>query len=238
MDTIEYWKRQWNFISDTKNVANNSDAIEQEQRRGIYYYDTKGKLVRREESEEYRNYIIMKPVDEKYSEVYYVTIPNKEAIKKIKSIRDEKSIYERGIAIATDGSCSDIAYGSKDKISKEQWGKVLDKFLRDGKTIAYLIHSHPLNVVGSRVEIKETVPEEEIYGPSDTDLGTKFYEDKVGAIIWWKNVFNKPEKGYSHNRLDYRARISFYRQFEKLNGSLLELNTSIDDFADDFAKKW
>ena len=54
MDTIEYWKRQWNSISDTRNVANNSDAIEQEQRRGIYYYDTKGKLVRHENSEEYR----------------------------------------------------------------------------------------------------------------------------------------------------------------------------------------
>ena len=60
MDTIEYWKRQWNSISDTRNVANNSDAIEQEQRRGIYYYDTKGKLVRHENSEEYRNSIMKK----------------------------------------------------------------------------------------------------------------------------------------------------------------------------------
>ena len=161
----------------------------------------------------------------------YVTIPNNESIETIKFIGSKKSEYEMGIAIATDGSCSDIAYGSKDKISKEQWGKVLDKLRSEGKTIAYLIHSHPMDLTGAKIEVRDG-------RPSDVDYNTVFYEDNVGAIIWWKNVFNKPEKGYSHNRLDYRARISFYRQFEKLNGSLLELNTSIDDFADDFAKKW
>ena len=225
MDTIEYWKRQWNSISDTRNVANNSDAIEQEQRRGIYYYNTKGKLVRREDSEEYRNYIIMKPDDEKYSEVYYVTIPNKEAIKMIKFIGKEKSEYEMGIAIATDGSCSDIAYGSKDKISSEQWGKVLDKLRSEGKTIAYLIHSHPMDLTGAEIKVMEG-------RPSDVDYNTVFYEDNVGAIIHW----NKVRSGSIRDKGTYSAFISFYRQGDDI---LLELKeVFIDEFAKNFAKKW
>ena len=225
MDTIEYWKRQWNFISDTKNVANNSKAIEEEQRRGIYYYDTKGKLVRREESEEYRNYIIMRLDGKEYGEVYYVTIPNNESIETIKFIGSKKSEYEMGIAIATDGSCSDIAYGSKDKISKEQWGKVLDKLRSEGKTIAYLIHSHPMDLTGAKIEVRDG-------RPSDVDYNTVFYEDNVGAIIYWKQV----RSGSTRDKHTYSAFISFYREGDDI---LLELKeVFIDDFAKNFAKKW
>ena len=155
----------------------------------------------------------------------YVTIPNNESIETIKFIGSKKSEYEMGIAIATDGSCSDIAYGSKDKISSEQWGKVLDKLRSEGKTIAYLIHSHPMDLTGAKIEVREG-------RPSDVDYNTVFYEDNVGAIIYWKQV----RSGSTRDKHTYSAFISFYREGDDI---LLELKeVFIDDFAKNFAKKW
>ena len=155
----------------------------------------------------------------------YVTIPNNESIETIKFIGSKKSEYEMGIAIATDGSCSDIAYGSKDKISKEQWGKVLDKLRSEGKTIAYLIHSHPMDLTGAKIEVRDG-------RPSDVDYNTVFYEDNVGAIIYWKQV----RSGSIRDKYTYSAFISFYREGDDI---LLELKeVFIDDFAKNFAKKW
>ena len=155
----------------------------------------------------------------------YVTIPNNESIETIKFIGSKKSEYEMGIAIATDGSCSDIAYGSKDKISKEQWGKVLDKLRSEGKTIAYLIHSHPMDLTGAKIEVRDG-------RPSDVDYNTVFYEDNVGAIIYWEQV----RSGSIRDKYTYSAFISFYREGDDI---LLELKeVFIDDFAKNFAKKW
>ena len=155
----------------------------------------------------------------------YVTIPNNESIETIKFIGSKKSEYEMGIAIATDGSCSDIAYGSKDKISKEQWGKVLDKLRSEGKTIAYLIHSHPMDLTGAKIEVRDG-------RPSDVDYNTVFYEDNVGAIIYWEQV----RSGSIRDKHTYSAFISFYREGDDI---LLELKeVFIDDFAKNFAKKW
>ena len=155
----------------------------------------------------------------------YVTIPNNESIETIKFIGSKKSEYEMGIAIATDGSCSDIAYGSKDKISSEQWGKVLDKLRSEGKTIAYLIHSHPMDLTGAKIEVRDG-------RPSDVDYNTVFYEDNVGAIIYWKQV----RSGSTRDKHTYSAFISFYREGDDI---LLELKeVFIDDFAKNFAKKW
>ena len=155
----------------------------------------------------------------------YVTIPNNESIETIKFIGSKKSEYEMGIAIATDGSCSDIAYGSKDKISSEQWGKVLDKLRSEGKTIAYLIHSHPMDLTGAKIEVREG-------RPSDVDYNTVFYEDNVGAIIYWEQV----RSGSIRDKHTYSAFISFYREGDDI---LLELKeVFIDDFAKNFAKKW
>ena len=155
----------------------------------------------------------------------YVTIPNNESIETIKFIGSKKSEYEMGIAIATDGSCSDIAYGSKDKISSEQWGKVLDKLRSEGKTIAYLIHSHPMDLTGAKIEVRDG-------RPSDVDYNTVFYEDNVGAIIYWEQV----RSGSIRDKYTYSAFISFYREGDDI---LLELKeVFIDDFAKNFAKKW
>ena len=155
----------------------------------------------------------------------YVTIPNNESIETIKFIGSKKAEYEMGIAIATDGSCSDIAYGSKDKISKEQWGKVLDKLRSEGKTIAYLIHSHPMDLTGAKIEVRDG-------RPSDVDYNTVFYEDNVGAIIYWEQV----RSGSIRDKHTYSAFISFYREGDDI---LLELKeVFIDDFVKNFAKKW
>ncbi|MBR1799699.1 MAG: hypothetical protein IJ761_07410 [Bacteroidales bacterium] len=145
-------------------------------------------------------------------EKYFVTVPNRKAMEKIELLSKDlnnKIKVERGIVIMTDGSCStSIAKGSECSISTSQWQPVFDEVRALGKKPAYIIHTHPTEgVIDNRVPAKESCEE-----PSDIDLNTSFYRDNVGAIISWKNVFNKPPEGYSNQIADYRPRIGFYRR--------------------------
>lgn len=69
--------------------------------------------------------------------------------------------------------------------------------------------------------------------PSVIDLEAQFFENQVGAIISWQNVFNKPVQGYSHDKNDYIAYISFYSKNSKINDSVL-MHMSLWDFENKF----
>ncbi len=233
MGVIDYWKREWNNVATTNAVTDDSCVLGQEKtttpQTGIFYFNAKGELIKQEKSDERKNYLCL-PVEGDLNNTYYVTLPNRDAMRKMRQIGREMSEYEKGIIIATDGSCSPkIVIGSRTGIAKNQWDEQLDCLLKEGKRIAYFIHSHPVCNLGNNPN-PVTVGSKE---PSDIDVNTQFYEDKVGAIIYWTNEFNKPLGGFSRNKEDYRAHVSFYAEktglllsdfflgdFEKLFGRL------------------
>ena len=53
------------------------------------------------------------------------------------------------------------------------------------------------------------------------------------SFISWQNVFNKPVQGYSHDKNDYIAYISFYSKNSKIDDSVL-MHMSLWDFENKF----
>lgn len=233
MAPLYQWMNSWNSVSDFGNIANHEEVTNQQnlfikEKKGTYYYDIHGKLIEQIDSDEYKRYIVMDaPNENGNGGKYHITIPNKATIARMKKIGKDMPKCEKGIAVATDGSCSSKdAIGNKEKITSTQWEGSLKELLNKGKTIAYLIHSHPVQIDSTPVIIGSEKP-------SDIDLEAQFFENQVGAIISWQNVFNKPVQGYSHDKNDYIAYISFYSKNSKIDDSVL-MHMSLWDFENKF----